>query len=78
MVSAWIYGLKERLESKVIPRHQTCRTGESIKPLMVIDRFGKGGEWEGRGDDELSFIHVSRHHQCYDSESQRHDSKRSR
>lgn len=47
MVSAWMYGLKERLESKVIPRHRTCGTGESVKSLMVIDRSGKGGEREG-------------------------------
>lgn len=40
-------GLKDRAESKVIPRQRTCGTGESVEPLTVIDRSVKGVEREG-------------------------------
>lgn len=40
-------GLKDRAESKIIPRQRICGTGESVEPLTVIDRSVKGVEREG-------------------------------
>lgn len=42
MVRAWICDLKEKAESKVIFKQWTCDTGESVKPLTVIDHSGGG------------------------------------
>lgn len=37
VVRTCICGLNDMAESKVIPRQQTCGTGESMEPLTVTD-----------------------------------------
>lgn len=35
-----MYGLKDRMESQVVPRQWTCGTGDSGEPFIVIDSPG--------------------------------------
>lgn len=37
VATAWMCGFKDRALAKVIPRHQTCGTEESVEPLTLID-----------------------------------------
>lgn len=44
LVMAWMCGLKDRAESKVILKKWTCGTGQSVESLIVTDI--SGGEIE--------------------------------
>lgn len=46
VVRAWMCGLKNKVESKVIPRQWTW-TGKSMESLTVTNSFAEGIRWDG-------------------------------